>query len=208
MTPEQAAFLIKQRREQLTAQANADAQELFMRRKKSAEYAEKIQQGRKQKLSKRRQVILNRTYYTLAADMLALWHSMRARCARDPSYKGRVFVCPRWESFNNFWADMREKPSPAHSLGRIDNDGDYSPENCRWELPFQQAANRRFTRGASWFPGVYWENSTGRWRAEGRLKGQRFRLYSGPSFEKAVEARRNWELTVQAPVLDNRSRGR
>lgn len=202
MSPEQALSLIQQRREELLAQASADALELAARRKKSEDYAAKVRHGRELKLAQRRQVLLNRVYYTLASDMLALWYSMRARCARHPLYKGRVFICPRWESFNNFWADMRERPSPAHSLGRIDNNGGYSPENCRWELPFQQAANKRFTKGASGVPGVSWENATGRWRAEGRLKGVRFRLYSGPSFEKAVEARHAWELKVQRPALD------
>lgn len=78
------------------------------------------------------------------------WHHMRQRCG-NPSdlnfsnYGGRgIAVCDRWESFENFLADMGVRPS-GMSLDRIDVNGGYSPDNCRWVSHKKQMQNMRKT---------------------------------------------------------------
>lgn len=76
------------------------------------------------------------------------WLSMRYRCTNENSdnyhlYGGRgISICDRWNDFVNFLADMGERP-PGTSLDRVDPDGNYTPSNCRWATPKQQARNRR-----------------------------------------------------------------
>lgn len=80
------------------------------------------------------------------------WDSMKQRCLNTNhksygDYGGRgITVCERWlESFNNFLADMGERPE-GKSLDRIDNDKGYEPTNCRWATHVEQGNNRRSSR--------------------------------------------------------------
>ncbi len=77
------------------------------------------------------------------------WWGMLQRCynphnAKYSNYGGRnIKVCDRWKNFTNFYVDMGKKPSLDHSLDRRNNDGDYSPSNCRWATRSQQQMNKR-----------------------------------------------------------------
>jgi hypothetical protein len=78
---------------------------------------------------------------------------MKRRCL-DPknagwkNYGGRgIGVCKRWQrSFDEFLKDMGPRPSPKHSLDRINNNGSYRPANCRWATSIEQARNKYNTR--------------------------------------------------------------
>lgn len=81
------------------------------------------------------------------------WMHIRSRC-RNPKdkkfadYGGRgIGVCERWlESFENFLADMGERPGPGYSIDRRDNNKGYEPENCHWATAIQQGNNKRNNR--------------------------------------------------------------
>lgn len=107
--------------------------------------------------------------------VFSIWKGMLSRCnnANGRQYKdygGRgIKVCKRWRKFENFYADMGDRPSPQHTLERINNNGNYTPSNCCWLHKSKQSKNRRNSRflttpwgrltiaetarriGASWF---------------------------------------------------------
>jgi hypothetical protein len=111
----------------------------------------------------------------------------------DIRYVGRgIQVCDRWRKFENFYADMGDPPTPGHSIDRINNDGNYEPENCRWATKQQQCRNRSSNRPVT-YKGVTklaceWDEQNG-WRPGTVLK----RLRRGWSIERAIEQKqRHW----------------
>lgn len=78
------------------------------------------------------------------------WRSLLARTRQERRKYSYIYFGklddPRWNRFENFYADMGERPSPKHSIDRIDGTKGYSKENCRWATSKEQIRNRRVTR--------------------------------------------------------------
>lgn len=93
-------------------------------------------------------------------------------------YGGRgIKVCSQWrESFTNFFKDLGTRPSPQHSLDRVNNDGNYEPTNCKWSTQREQLLNRRrptISKGKSQYVGVYWHKTAAKWAARIRINGKK-----------------------------------
>lgn len=121
------------------------------------------------------------------------WEGMLDRCRRTanpkyPRYGGRG-IRVRYDSYDAFLADVGPRPGPGYSVGRLDNDGDYAPGNCRWETQLQQQANRSTNRRLA-----YWgyEATLSEWARWAGLKRTTLRMRLdryGFSVEEAIEGR-------------------
>jgi hypothetical protein len=80
------------------------------------------------------------------------WICMKWRCCKTTNHSYKYYgargirVCDRWlTSFKNFYNDMGKRPSENHTIDRINCDGNYEPDNCKWSTPKEQANNKRNT---------------------------------------------------------------
>ena len=104
-----------------------------------------------------------------------VWAAMRQRC-ENPSnpaydrYGGRgITCCERWHRFPLFLEDMGPRPTPQHTLERLNNDKGYAPDNCIWATRREQSLNKREYKSTRITPGVTAEQ--GGFRARVRDRG-------------------------------------
>lgn len=136
-----------------------------------------------------------------------IWKQMKYRCTVEtnpgyPDYGGRgIKVCDRWlESFQNFYEDMGSKPE-GMSLDRIDVNGDYCPENCRWADISTQNFNQGIrVNNKSGRTGVSWDSERNKWFVRICINGKNVSLGRYSDFEDAVKVREEAEMKYYGTI--------
>lgn len=145
--------------------------------------------GKRPDLSERNR--RNAKYNKSSNRTLRTWKAMKSRCLNEndkdyKNYGGRgITICDRWISFFNFLEDMGERPH-GMTIDRIDTNGDYTPDNCRWATPKTQANNTRY----NYYVEHNGEVKTVRqWSEQSAVeyKTLLYRISSGWNFEEAMK---------------------
>lgn len=136
--------------------------------------------------------------------MRNIWWTMKQRCnSKAPNrykyYGARgITYDPKWETFEGFKEDMEEGYGDTLQIDRIDNDGNYCKENCRWVTARQNTMNRRKyvrdkTNIQSKYKGVSWDRQNKQWKCSVHNKDFRF----SKLFRSEVEAAKEYNRRVK-----------
>ena len=136
------------------------------------------------------------------------YNAMWARCfnPKNKAYKyygGRgITICEEWLDITNFiaWVESTHPNIEGVSLDRIDVDGNYEPNNCRWADASTQALNKRMMKSnTSGYVGVHWDKSKDKWVASIRINNKPIKIGTFLTIEEAVQARDKYILENNLP---------
>ena len=129
-----------------------------------------------------------------------VWNTMIQRCTnkRQKSYKDYglrgIVVCSRWKEFVNFFEDMGHRPSKRHTIERIDNNGNYEPDNCTWKTQIEQVRNKRIhKKNKSGVSGAR-KVQNGKYSVTIGVNYKRITIGTFDTLKEAAQARRKAEI--------------
>lgn len=150
------------------------------------------------RLEKLREIVS--THGKMNTKSYGTWEGMLQRCNNSksegyPNYGGRgIQICKSWLDFENFFTDMGERPD-GMSLDRVDVNGDYCKDNCRWATPSVQGFNQRTSgNNTSGRTGVSWNKQKLKWDAYIMQNRKKINLGRYETKEEAILARELGEL--------------
>lgn len=137
-----------------------------------------------------------------------IWYGMKARCynpktTKYKDYGGRgIKVCDRWLDINNFIEDMYPPYKEGLTLDRIDVNGDYEPDNCRWTTKEVQQRNTRDiqSNNTSGYRGVSYFTDVGKWASQ--IMVDTNKIFLG-MYDTALEASKAYEIYVRIHSLEH-----
>ena len=136
------------------------------------------------------------------------WRGMMARCYKPNSkayknYGGRgITVCDEWLDVKNFiiWAESTHPNIEGYSLDRINGNGNYEPDNCRWADRVTQNTNqRKRSTNTSGYVGVCWHKRRSKWFAQISVNCKHIGIGTFLTLEEAVQARDNYIIENKLP---------